>query len=110
MVEQYRTEVEKGTSVLVFPEGSRSRNGALCRFHRGAFYLAQQLHVPLQPLLLEDTFRLMSKGEVYIGAAQPTLTFLDPIMPDDPLYQQTYQAMCSRVHQMYINQLTHYQA
>ena len=110
MAEQYRTEVEKGTSVLVFPEGSRSRNGALCRFHRGAFYLAQQLHVPLQPVLLEDTFRLMSKGEVRIGAAQPTLTFLDPIMPDDPLYQQTYQAMCSRVHQMYINQLTHYQA
>ena len=108
MAEQYRTEVEKGISVLVFPEGSRSRNGALTRFHRGAFYLAEQLHLPIQPVCLRDTFRLMSKGGIYIGAAQPTLTFLDPIQPGDPKYGESYQQVCSNVRKMYIDQLTSY--
>lgn len=108
MIEQYRAEVEKGTSVLVFPEGSRSRNGALMRFHRGAFYLAQQLHLPIQPIRIDDTIRLMGKGEVRIGRAHPTLTFLDPILPDDPKWGESYQEVCSNVRKMYLNQLTSY--
>lgn len=108
MVDQMRAEVEKGASVLIFPEGGRSINGTVHRFHRGAFYLAEQLHLPIQPMLIEGTFHVMSKGEVFIGKANIQLTLTDPIYPDDKAWGETYQDVAVNVRKMYEQQLTHY--
>lgn len=108
MVDQLREEVKKGNSVLIYPEGSRSRNGALMRFHRGAFYIAEQLHIPIQPMLIEGTFNIMSKGELIIGKAQASLSFMDPIYLDDGQWGETYREATHAVHELYKKQLTHY--
>jgi len=108
LIPQLQKEVEKGNSILVFPEGTRSQKGTLTRFHRGACYIAQELQLPIQPMVIEGTFRIMSKGEVYIGKSDVSLTFLDPIYLSDGTQGETYQQATSRIHRLYKEQLTHY--
>ena len=49
-------------SVLVFPEGTRSRDGRLAPLKGGAFHLAASLGAPLQPVAIFGTFAVMPKG------------------------------------------------
>lgn len=51
--------IKKGFSILVFAEGTRSRDGTLQRFKRGSFTLARKLNVPVVPVAIQGTFDLM---------------------------------------------------
>ena len=51
--------IKKGISILVFLEGTRSRDGKIHRFKRGSFTLARKLGVPLVPIAIHGTFELM---------------------------------------------------
>jgi len=55
----FKETIEPGTSVLVFPEGTRSTNGELLPFKRGAFSIAKDLGLPILPVTLNDTDRLL---------------------------------------------------
>ena len=94
-------EIRDGASVLVFPEGGRSQLGTLRRFHRGAFYLAQQMNIPVQPVLIKGCFNLMSKGELIIGKSRITLTVLPQINLETGQWGGTYQEITRNVYQYY---------
>jgi len=76
-------------SLVVFPEGTRSRTGQLGEFKKGAFVLAIELGLPVVPVICRGTRRLMPRGsrltvlpgevEIVIGAPIPTagLTYDD---------------------------------
>ncbi len=51
-------QLAEGGNVFVFPEGTRSRDGALTRFRRGAFHVARQLGVALQVVRIDGTDRV----------------------------------------------------
>lgn len=98
-------EIRNGASVLIFPEGGRSPLGTLHRFHRGAFYLAQQMHIPVQPILIKGCFNLMSKGELIIGKSKITLTVLPKMDLETGQWGNTYQEITHTIHQYYSNLL-----
>lgn len=52
-----------GYGIVVFPEGTRSKDGQILRFHKGAFYLAQKLELPVIPVLLHGIQNTMQKGD-----------------------------------------------
>ena len=54
--------LKRGISLLVFIEGTRSRDGKLHRFKRGGFTLARKLNVPLVPIAIKGSFDLMPAG------------------------------------------------
>ena len=54
-----------GVCVVVFPEGTRTRDGEVGRFKRGAFAIAKDLNLPVVPLSLTGCFELMPKGRYY---------------------------------------------
>ena len=54
--------VERGYSIAVFPEGTRSKDCRIGRFHQGAFYLAQELGVDLLPMCLYGPGKVLPKG------------------------------------------------
>lgn len=66
---------ERGTSVLVFPEGGRSANGELQPFKDGAFYLAIKSGVPILPVALVGTYEMlpMGSGVIRPGAVEMRL-------------------------------------
>lgn len=55
--------VRRGYSIVVFPEGTRSPDCRIGRFHRGAFYLAEQLHLDLLPIYLHGVGHVLPKRD-----------------------------------------------
>lgn len=57
-----------GISLVVFPEGTRSRNGALQRFKKGGFLLAVQTHTPIVPIAINGSGALLPAGSWRLGS------------------------------------------
>lgn len=66
-------------SVLFFPEGHRSRDGYLQRFYSGGFKVAVAAGVPVVPLCITGTDRLLPPGRKWMRPCQISLRVLDPI-------------------------------
>jgi 1-acyl-sn-glycerol-3-phosphate acyltransferase len=70
---------DKGYSFLIFPEGTRSRDGKLQRFRRGGFFLALETGVPIVPVTIRGTFELMPKGQRFARKGKVRVEFHKPI-------------------------------
>jgi 1-acyl-sn-glycerol-3-phosphate acyltransferase len=68
-----------GRDVIVFPEGTRSRDGRVGEFHRGAARLAAQAGVPLVPAGIAGTRTLLPPGSGRPHRAVVTVTFGEPV-------------------------------
>lgn len=71
--------LEEGVSVLIFPEGTRSRSGEMGHFKSGAFRLAIESGRPILPIVLAGTQKVISKGKV--GFGKPGLAYLSVLDP-----------------------------
>jgi 1-acyl-sn-glycerol-3-phosphate acyltransferase len=84
MMDHCRRHLAAGTPVLVFPEGTRSRDGRLQRFKDGAFRLALEAGCPVVPVAITGTFDSLPKtGVVLQRGMHATVRVLDPISPAD---------------------------
>ncbi|HEX5633262.1 MAG TPA: lysophospholipid acyltransferase family protein [Gemmatimonadales bacterium] len=102
-IESFRAtgqKLRRGHAAVVFPEGTRSRDGQLQPFKKGAFVLAIATQLPVVPVYVAGSFGLMRKGsivprpghvEVRIGEPIPTegMSYRDR----DQLRRQAFEAM-----------------
>jgi 1-acyl-sn-glycerol-3-phosphate acyltransferase len=58
--------VKNGASVAIFPEGTRSKTGAINRFHKGAFLLAKEYQIDIVPMYIHGNADLIPKGDFII--------------------------------------------
>ena len=81
--DQARETLQGGTSVTVFPEGSRSFTGHMGVFKKGAFMLADELQLPVVPLTINGSFNIMprTRDMKFARWHRLTLTIHDPIYP-----------------------------
>ncbi len=71
--------VEHGTSVLFFPEGTRSPDGEIHAFKFGAFKLAAETGVPVVPIVINGTYNLVPKGSrIFNRRVKVRLKVLEP--------------------------------
>ena len=89
-IDKLRTKIENGYSVVIFPEGTRSTDGQIRRFHKGAFYLAEKLKVPVFPLLIHGAAQRIPKSTMYVNDGILSLTILPAIEHDDHSFGRTY--------------------
>ncbi|MDJ0667341.1 MAG: lysophospholipid acyltransferase family protein [Desulfobacterales bacterium] len=78
-IEAAKSRLTDGTSVLFFPEGTRSRDGRLKKFKRGAFYLALDLHLPLLPITINGTRAILPSDTLDLFPGRATMTIHEPI-------------------------------
>jgi 1-acyl-sn-glycerol-3-phosphate acyltransferase len=71
----------KGLNILVYPEGTRSRDGRLSAFKKGPFYLAMETGAPIVPVVISGTEGMMRKGSWAIIPGVAKLKLLPVIEP-----------------------------
>ena len=78
-VEEAVRKIREGDSVFLYAEGTRTQDGRLQPFKRGAFNLAVKSGVPVVPLTINGTFRIMAKGSIAIRPGPVEVIFESPI-------------------------------
>jgi 1-acyl-sn-glycerol-3-phosphate acyltransferase len=71
--------IRSGASVILFPEGTRSRDGRLARFKRGSFHLALEAGVPVVPVAISGTYRVVRPRSIIVHPGPVHVTFAPPI-------------------------------
>lgn len=71
----------KGAGILFFPEGHRSRNGRLQRFHSGAFKLATETGIKIVPLCIKGTSEILPPGRWWFKPGRVRVKALEPVDP-----------------------------
>ena len=79
MLGECKRTLTAGLSVMMFPEGTRSRDGNLLPFKDGAFELAIDAGVPVLPVALTGTHSCMPKGSRWLGEADAVVRILEPL-------------------------------
>ena len=84
MMDMCRDYLNSGNSVLIFPEGTRSKTGALQPFKDGAFQLAMETGRPVVPIAVTGTSRTLPKhGLILRDAMDARVEVLEPLQPED---------------------------
>lgn len=82
-IENARNTLQHGTSLVVFPEGSRTFTGHMGRFKKGAFQLADELGLPVVPLTIDGSFDVLTRmaGFNFVHRHKMRLIIHKPIFP-----------------------------
>jgi 1-acyl-sn-glycerol-3-phosphate acyltransferase len=96
-IDRVRDRVNEGYSVVVFPEGGRTSDGVVKRFHKGAFYMAEALKLPILPLIIHGADDAIPKSTMFLNTGPVTLKCLPPIEPDDLTFGSTYSEKAKNV-------------
>ena len=107
--------VERGYSIAVYPEGTRSQNCSISRFHQGAFHLAQQLELDVLPLILYGAGKALPKKGKFLRKWPIRIELEKRLSPSEMLalgdtpreqasqmrkyYKRRYAEMANRIEQ-----------
>lgn len=78
-IDEAGRRIHDGDSVLLFPEGTRTRDGTLGPFKKGGFHLAIKAGVPIVPVALRGTRELMPAGSLLLRSGTMTVIIGEPI-------------------------------
>ncbi|TSJ46475.1 methyltransferase domain-containing protein [Fluviicola chungangensis] len=76
-LDEVKNRIDQGYSIVIFPEGTRSSDGEIKRFHKGAFYISKELNIPIQPLLILGNHEVNPKNDLMINQGQILVKPLD---------------------------------
>lgn len=91
--------IRRGKSLLVFPEGSRSRNGNIGEFKTGVFLAAIRAHVPLVPITIHGSREVLPPYSWHIRPGTIALHVAAPIATDD-LQKGQAEELAARVRNL----------
>ncbi|MBW2469737.1 MAG: 1-acylglycerol-3-phosphate O-acyltransferase [Deltaproteobacteria bacterium] len=92
-------KIRNGVSVLIFPEGTRSRDGRIQPFKKGGFVMAIESGVPIVPVIISGARAIMTKGKFRVNPGQIRLSIQKPI--DTTIYSRdTKEALMERVRRV----------
>lgn len=91
-----RERIEKGISVVIFPEGTRSHCGDLLPFKRGGFLLAFKSKTPIVPVTIKGSGAIWSRGDWRIRSGEIEIVVSKPV-PVDRYHAGNLKHIMSRV-------------
>lgn len=99
-LEKCKEALRRGWSVLIFPEGTRSKDGSLGEFKKGAAFLAVDARCPAVPMLLKGAYEIFPKGASMPRPGKVKVTIGRPVgpRPDDD-----YDSFNERIRQALID-------
>ena len=88
--------VREGSSLIVFPEGTRSLDGTLGRFKKGSFLVALGAKLPVVPVTIEGSRHVMQKGRLMVRPGEVLLTVHDAV-PTESVRREEVRALAEQV-------------
>lgn len=82
-IETARHRLKDGMSLVIFPEGTRTKTGRIGDFKRGAFMLAGEFRLPVVPLSIQGAYEIMPKDSYFPRTGKIILTIHRPIEPGE---------------------------
>ncbi len=82
-MQEMKQVLSEGSNLIIFPEGTRSRTGEVGEFKSGLYHLARSTNETVFiPVLLNNLFRILPKGELFPLPLIATLIYGDPLYLD----------------------------
>jgi 1-acyl-sn-glycerol-3-phosphate acyltransferase len=107
MMDKAVAVIRKGNSVMIFPEGTRTKDGNLQPFKSGAFRLALETGSPLLPIAIKGTFYAIKKGGFIIHKNHDLeAVLLDPI-PFETIRDMEPREIALKVHDLIMKETRH---
>lgn len=101
-VENLADVVAHGYSIVIFPEGTRSVDCSVLKFHRGAFYLAEQLNCDIVPIFLDGPGRVLPKKNLLLHPGTITIRIGQRVSAEDTAMGSNYREKTRAWHRYYV--------
>jgi len=95
-------KLQNGNCVAVFPEGTRTKDGKVGSFKRGAFNMASDLHLPIVPISIIGAYERMSRYDWQVTPGKLKMKIHEPIPCDTNLTEQETRTLANRVREIII--------
>lgn len=82
-IRESKVNLEKGMSMAIFPEGTRTHDGKLGEFHGGAFFLAAMLKRPIVPITINGSFEVFNREATMVHHHSMELILHEPISVEE---------------------------
>src|SRR5690554_1180127 len=105
-VEHLREKVEQGYSLMVFPKGTRSDTNHINRFHKGAFYLAEQFNLDILPVYVHGNSETLPKDDYIIYDGSITVKIGERIAPNHPDFGVKYSERTKKISRYFKAEFT----
>lgn len=103
-LEAIKQKIDEGYSIIIFPEGTRSEDLKIKRFHSGAFYLASKLKIDIIPVVLYGSGMVVSKKQpFYVKKGWVVIKFL-PIIQSEAIPSLYYRETSKKVRRYFIEE------
>ena len=96
--------VERGYSIVTFPEGTRSKDCSIQRFRKGAFFLAEQLQLDIIPVMIHGVGHVLPKQEFMLRKGNIHIRIMDRIRLNDSRFSSDYSLRSKEVRHFYREQ------
>ncbi|MGL4969207.1 MAG: lysophospholipid acyltransferase family protein, partial [Fusobacteriaceae bacterium] len=80
--------LKSGGSVVIFPEGARTRDGKMLEFKKSFAILAKELNVPVVPFGIKGAYELFPANEKFPKSGEVELKFFQKFHPEDMSYEE----------------------
>lgn len=94
-IKKAKEQIVDGVSMVIFPEGARTRTGKMGKFKRGAYYVAHDLRLPVVPLTINGAYDVMKRGSFCIKPGKMELVIHPPI-PTESLSDEDIPALIEK--------------
>ena len=102
--EKLKEKIDQGYSLVVFPEAERSYTNDIKRFHKGAFYLAEEFSLDILPIYIHGNSEVLPKGDFIIYDGSITVKVGDRISNDDLSFGTTYKERAKNINAGFRNE------
>jgi 1-acyl-sn-glycerol-3-phosphate acyltransferase len=110
ILDKLKDKVDEGYSILVFPEAHRSDDHRIQRFHRGAFYMAEKLHLDILPIVVFGSGDFLPRNAFWGRPNAFHMKILRRVSPEDLSFGSTYSERTKRFRHFYKEQYREFKA
>ena len=97
-IQKAESKLKNGMSVVIFPEGTRTYDGNMAKFKRGAFLISEELSLPILPVTIDGNYDVMSRHAWNVTWHPVHITIHEPVMPsgNKPTDEQEFKTILAQ--------------